>query len=79
MTTTGWFVLIGLAILIIFINFGLSHFLGGRHSLVSKGIIRRVSHTIRNPWFEEEEQFSELARRVGNLKDPLSSDKNDNK
>lgn len=76
MSTTGWLVLIGLVILVVVINLGLWNILKGRHFFADKNMFHRMGHTLRHPWHEEEEQFSELARRVEGLKKNVSSDEN---
>ncbi|MEJ5200967.1 MAG: hypothetical protein WHV66_01930 [Anaerolineales bacterium] len=68
MSTTGWLVLIGLIILIVVINFGLWRTLKGGRFFTDTTMFHKVSRTLRYPWHEEEEQFSELARRVDDLK-----------
>lgn len=76
MSTTGWLVLIGLVILVIVINLGLWNILKGGRFFADKNMFHRMGRTLRHPWHEEEEQFSELARRVEELKKTVPPDEN---
>jgi|YNPNPStandDraft_1061719.scaffolds.fasta_scaffold00009_42 FtsZ-interacting cell division protein ZipA len=75
MSTTGWLVLIGLVILVVVMNLGLWRALKGGQFFADTTTLYKISRTLRYPWHDEEGQFSELARRVENLKEkPSSSD-----
>lgn len=68
MSMTGWLVLIGLAVLIIVINLGLWRALKDGKFFINTTMLNKVARTVRHPWHDEEEQISELARRIKDLK-----------
>jgi len=71
----GWCIIVFLAIFIIGFNVWLYEFFKNKGEIPEIQVIRRSFQTLQNPFGKEQEQISELAKRIREISPPSAKKK----